>query len=594
MRQGHGLLHGRDRDEALRLHEARQEDSRSSTATCLWVEAEVAPHADPRSIRKCRKIAIDWLQARMGVSLPRKATAHRSFSHTGADSACRAVRLRNGRGDYWGARLEHTPREGQATVTEIIVAHPEGNAPLVGIEVVDRSVVPTEPTGEYPAEMLAEIADRVPLLQSGRTLSHEPIVVESADTLHGFHRMLVEPGRRMPFAVVSVPPDLKDLGPLERQWASLARALTGLAIVWVLPPKMTYRLSDHVSKSLSVFLGAWRFYRPGFTHLADRNHHPLVLRNRMEGDRGVKEAMRKFLIMAVQERMRAGFDRQLSIGFDDLAREETGAVRGPARLVALLRGTRRPTEPPSPEYVGGADSGHVLVDRGTEQTPAVSARVREHAQAAADRGAATPDGAVPMGRRLHPPDERARTQAKRYEEAIRRADRAERERDEAVERAARLAKMVQALGGDPDLVPAFPTEWEQFAPWCEQHLGECVSLAGTARRELSSVEFENVELAARCVHWLAYAYRNECLRGGSPQRRVRDCNIDDQVVNLHCGADCLECKWKGRNRRVEWCLQCGSDTCDPRRSLRIYYFWDDESERVVVASMPSLPEAARN
>lgn len=590
MRQGRRIGDKSERAQGpAQANDSLEKDPRPTPISPLRVEAEVAPHADPSAAHECRRIALDWLQQQMGSPLPRRAMAHRSFSHTGGDSACRAVRIRDARGDFWAAQLERTPYKGQATVAEVVVAQPEGSSPLVRMDVVDRSVVPTDPNAEYPAEMLAEMAERVPLLQGGRTLSHTPIVVESVETMQGFHRMLVDPGRKMPFAVVSVPPDIDNLDALEGQWAALARALTGLALVWVLPPKMTYRLSDLVTKSLSVFLGAWRFYRPGFNHLADRNHHPLVLRNRMEDDRGVRETMRQFLNMAVQERMRTSFRTRLPIGYDDLVREEVAGGRGPGRLVAFLRDSLRNVsgEPSHPGYASAsaAGGGRMLTEAHGQQAGSVRPAVREPTPSASETGTATPTETA-RERRPRKSAEASRTQARRYREARRRADRAERERDDAVNRANKLADMVRALGGDPDAVTRFPTAWEQFEPWCEEHLGECVSLSRAARQELSNAEFEDVGLAARCIHWLAHHYRDECLRGGNPRPRGRIDHIGNGVVNRPCDADCIECNWGGQNRRVEWCLQCGADARDPRRCLRIYYFWDDDTQRVVVASMP--------
>ena len=599
MREEHGGLDERRGDEQLvRADTWSPKHPAPIGGSQLSVEAEVAPHADPSAAHECRRTAVDWLQDQMGTPLPRKAQAHRSFTHTGDDAVCRAIRTRDGRGDYWAAQLERTPRKGLATVTEVVVAHPEGRSPVVCVKVFDRSVVPADPASQYPADMLAEMAERIPLLLGGRTLSHTPIVVDSPETMRGFHRMLVDPGRRMPFAVVSVPPDIEDPGLLRRRWESLARMLTGLAIVWVLPPKMTYRLSDQVSKSLSVFLGAWRFYRPGFNHLADRTHHPLFLKNRMEDERGAEETARQFLTMAIEERIRAGSDGHLSIGYDDLAREEAAAGRVPARLVARLRDSLRSSsgEPPRAQDASTSEGDRIQMpnDAPYGQFGAARASVREPVPATSETDAAIGEQAAPVGRRMRTASEGAGIQARRYNEALRRADRAERERDEARRRVAQLTELVRALGGDPEAVTPFPTAWEQFAPWCDENLGECVSLAGEARRGLRGAEFEDVALAARCIHWLAHDYRDECLRGGNPHLHGCIHEIDESVYNLPCDADCLVCKWRGQRHPVEWHLQCGADRHDPSHCLCIYYFWDEQTQRVVVASMPSQRESARN
>lgn len=438
---------------SMRIDASAQKNLTLIGGSPLAVEVEVAPHADVSAANECRSTAIDWLEKQTGTPLPRRAAAHRPFSHTERNSACRAVRIREARGDYWAAQLEQATQRGQATVTEVVVAHPEGRSPLVRIAVTDRSVVSAGLAAQYPAELLADMARRAPLLLGGRTLSHTPIVVESAETMLGFHRMLVDPGRRMPFAVVSVPPDVGDLGPLERQWKSLALALTGLAIVWVLPPKMTYRLSDQVSKSLSVFLGAWRFYRPGFNHLADRARHPLLLKNRMEDERGVEEAIRQFLSMAVEERVQAGTEGRLAIGYDDLARLEAAGGRGPARLVTLLRDSlrsgARETSPAESEPTSAKHGGRMLTDGSQGQVEGRQTEVREpvpgnpKTHATVRRGGSQ---AIRNERSLDMP----RSHAGRYEQARRRAELAERERDEAVRRAEHLEALVRSMGGNPD------------------------------------------------------------------------------------------------------------------------------------------------
>lgn len=561
----------------------------------LRVEAEVAPHADPSAAGECRRVVVEWLQDVMEGSLPRKAWRHGSFSHGGADSACRAVRIRDARRDYWGVQLERSPAAGQTTVTEIVVGHREGRSPAVAVEVVDLSVVPADPVAQYPAGVLAAMAEQVPLLQEGRKLTHLPIVVDSAETMRSFHRMLVDPQRSMPFAVVSVPPDTDALGPMREHWEALARTLTGLAIVWVLPAAMTYRLSDLVSKSLSVFLGAWRFYRPGFTHHANRTDHPLVLRSRLDEERGIAETTRQFLRMAAAERMKSGSDDSPSVDYQALAREAASTVRGPGRLVALLRGSLRggpaPGSRPRLGYAlssagGGASAGGLLTD-GAAAAVSEPATVREPAARSARRRGSIADELQPLQRRLREATAKARARASRYERAKRRAAAAERERDEARRRAEQLAGLVRSLGGNPDAETPFPTAWDEFAPWCDENLADRLVLTGSARRDLAGAGFGDVSLAARCLDWLASTYRDRRLGGGDPQLHGRIDDIEEGVFNVPCGGDSFECSWGGCNHRVDWHIKRGANTRDPRRCLRIYYFWDESTGKVVVASMPA-------
>ena len=580
----------------------------------LVVHAEAAAHTDPAVVHQCRAIALDHMQARLESRLPRRASRHRSFSHRSGEEACRAVRVRDALGDHWAAQLERSPGAGQMIVTEVAVAHPAGRSPTITVEVVDRSVVPAEPMREYPAEMLATMSERMPLFQHGRRLSHEPVVVETAETMASFQQVLLDPGRRMPLAVLSVPPEPEDPEQLRRQWKALARALTGLAVVWVLPPAMTYRLSDLVTRNLSVFLGAWRYYRPGFSDTSPWSEHPLFLRNRMEHEQGVADVTAQFLRMAVEDRQRAGDGAHDLPGYGRLASRAAQSTRGPGWLFAMLRKSirRTPDVPTAAEYgtgqTGAAGAGQVLTDGRPGAPPRVAA-VKEPAPAPVGarapcesgqpgheltldpaqprRQPGSPDEARLLRRKLKAATVRARTRRSRYEQARRRAEVAERERDEARKRVGQLAGLVRSLGGDPDAATPFPTGWEEFATWCDESLAGRLALTSAARRELGGAEFEDIGLAAACLNWLSRDYRDGRLRGGDPALHGRIHGVQDAVYNLPCGGDSFDCSWEGRRQRVEWHIKRGANTRDPRRCLRIYYFWDEDARQVVVASMPA-------
>ncbi|MDE2677612.1 MAG: hypothetical protein OXI76_06875 [Gemmatimonadota bacterium] len=517
---------------------------------------------------------LDWLQESFEDRLPRRALRHRSFSIREEGASCRAVRVRGAGKDQWALQVERSSGPGRQVVTSVTVASVLGRSTVIGIEVHDRSVVSSDAVLEYPSELLAEIAGRVPLLQNGRRFARHPIVLDTEDAMNSFLQMLVDRGRDMPFAVVSVPPEEPDVEMLEEQWRGLARALAGLAVVWVLPPAMTFRLSDTVGKPLSVFLGAWRFYRPGFNDRADRARHPLVLWNRLTDERGLGLTTRQFQRLAAEERQRFGRGDRETLGFDAIARTAVGAGRGPARLVSFLR-----------NRIWGAAAGSA----GPGRTPREERRGTRGTRGA--DGAAAATGAAEetplLQRKLKQARDKAQVRATRYEQAKQRADAAERERDVLRRRAEQLAGLVRSLGGDPDAEIPFPATWDEVAAWCDQSLEGRVSLTGSARRELGGAEFLDVGLAAQCLSWLGYEYRDGRIDGGDPELHGRISEIDDGVFNLPSGGDSFECTWDGRRHTVDWHIKRGANTRDPRRCLRIYYFWDDDTRRVVVASMPA-------
>ena len=108
-------------------------------------------------------------------------------------------------------------------------------------------------------------------------------------------------------------------------------------------------------------------------------------------------------------------------------------------------------------------------------------------------------------------------------------------------------------------------------------------LSSKARRGVKAPLFEDVGMAARCLLWLANDYRQGRLEGNSDLRN----SMEGGLKNEPCGADGFKFDWQGRQIDVAWHIKNGGNTRHPERCLRIYYFWDEGSQRVVIASMPA-------
>ncbi len=523
----------------------------------LQVEAQLAPGASPAAVGECRAVALEWAERRLGRRLPWRARRHRPFAARTEGVSVRSARFRDGRGDGWAVRLEHAAEPDQRATIDFSVARDDADIPSVAVTVQDHSALPMV-WDHYPAGALATMTERAPLAQGGLPLLHAPILVESEAEVNALAGRLVDPNRELPFVAISIPPDDSESASVASSWDALARSLTGLAVVWVLPTAMTYRLSDAVGRDLSVYLGAWRFYRPGFRPGASKADHPLTLGKHLAHDGVAARVSRDFLRMAAEERMRTASTDDGPLDYDAVAQKSRSAAGGAARLVSFLRrfGRDEPSEPAAPEP-----------DREPAETP-------------------EPAPASNLRRKLAVARKAARASGKRYRQEKKRADRAEREREEALARAERLAGLARALGGDPDARVPFPISWDEFADWCAESLSGRVALADAAKRELRKAEFEDVGLAARCLSWLAGEYRDGRLRGGDPHLRGPISGVGGGVHNEPCGSDAFECTWQGGARTVDWHVK-HANTHDPRRCLRIYYFWDDRTRQAVVASMPA-------
>lgn len=135
-----------------------------------------------------------------------------------------------------------------------------------------------------------------------------------------------------------------------------------------------------------------------------------------------------------------------------------------------------------------------------------------------------------------------------------------------------------------------PATWKEFPAWCGEHLADRLILSPRARNTIKKTQYEDVETAAKCLLWLAGDYRRARLDGAGDDLRGP---IESGLWNDRCGGDSFPFDWNGRRVEVEWHVKNGGNTTDPARCLRIYYFWDEASRRVVVASMPDhIPNGA--
>ena len=133
----------------------------------------------------------------------------------------------------------------------------------------------------------------------------------------------------------------------------------------------------------------------------------------------------------------------------------------------------------------------------------------------------------------------------------------------------RVAATVDGEGGDRSATKAR----KEVLKWVRKRVGA----------PLPKIAWEY--MAGQCLLWLANDYRQARLQGGNAGD-LREL-IEGGLWNDRCGADAFGFDRQGKRFDVEWRIKSGGNTRDPRRCLRIYCFWDEASERVVIASMPA-------
>ncbi len=352
---------------------------------------------------------------------------------------------------------------------------------------------------------------------------------------------MIDVERTLPFIVLTVPSGAVDPFKPLLDAKVLAEACAGLATVFILPSEFTWNLTERFGKRLSVYEGAARIYLQGFTEDANPfGGHELVLLSESSHSLAADTALTRLRWMAANASIR--------------------------RLVL-----------------------------GREIAPFAALRLKslEERQVQLREGRATTFEQLEVANQLISGLETQVDEAERFQqyfsdlhrEAEERAETSESQLRAAGFRIKQLTDQLTSSGVAPDANIRVPVSWPEFPDWCDQNLAGRVVLTPQARRSVKNPEFLDVAQVARCLLWLANDYPSDRLRGG--EGSMRDRAIEQGVKNAHCGSDSFEFEWQGKKHAVDWHVKNGGNTRDPSRCLRIYYFWDEQSQQSVIVSMPA-------
>lgn len=170
------------------------------------------------------------------------------------------------------------------------------------------------------------------------------------------------------------------------------------------------------------------------------------------------------------------------------------------------------------------------------------------------------------------------------EAAEARASASEQEHRALLYRIRQLEGVIRDVGSaaPSDELP-LPQAWSEFVDWIDGKYPDRVVLTPAARRMVKAPAFEDVEAAARAVTWLATEHHARRIDGGGS---LRDCQVENGVRNSPCGGDTYKTNWRGRPYDVDWHVKNGGNTRDPKKCLRIYYFWEPEACLTVIDHLP--------
>lgn len=485
-----------------------------------------------------RRSVLGWAKNRAGGPLPAEAWKLQEFDLPRGGRNSAAVRILNDEMDLWALRAEDPDRNvpGRVWSTEVVIGGRREERPFFSLRLIastseaEFSIEPAVPG------FVRQLLEAPGLVRGGRALTDTPRLIENENGAQDLCDHLEDPERRLPIFVVTIPEGTDS--PLVDD-GLIANKTAGIARVVQVPSDLTWVLTRRFGKFRSVFGGAVRAYMPGFSRVDDPYRHRLFLADHLSSTNGSQSC--------------ATWLRKTAA---DLSVSNTRLGRSVLDFTSVRTASRRLQKSDLQER---AAPDAELLATATELVASLEEQIKEKEKEI--------DGYIEVS-----------------VEAEDRAKAAEQENRALLYKIRQLRSALAQGGEAPTEEPPLPQEWQEFLDWLDLTYPDKVVLTPRARRMVRSPEFEDVAQVARAVVWLATEHFDTRVNGGVT---LRDAALEAGIRNASCGGDTYEIFWKERRRSVDWHIKTGGTTRDPKKCLRIYYFWEDETQQTVIDHLPS-------
>lgn len=516
-----------------------------------------APKTKDRFETTVRAI-VKWMDKRAGRPLPKEAWHGKAFEHeeVGAQRAA-AVSLDDPR--YWCARLDDADRSvpGRTWATEIGVAAPDASQVILGVRLICVTRGEAGPFQRSIPGFIHEVVALGPAFADNVESSGKPVLVKDQHELEWLEQLLVDPNRRLPVIAVSLPDHSSNPADAVVSADELAKRTLGAAHIVVISGAATFWLTESVGRELSVYRGAVRTYRPKFNPYQDQPfRHPFASSEKIAAwpDGGVK-GFESFVVNHALGISVAGTD------LEDLLPPFT-TVR---RIAAQLNRQKARDE--------GASNVDLLAVA-DEEIEALKRDLQEQKE--------TYDGLLATA-------ESERDRAEQVAQEVRAQVYALRQRIEALQRQI-------DEGASAHAVP-IPSDLSDLESWCRTHLAGSVEIHNRAFQGAKKSLFGDPGLIYKALLLLRDHYVPMRRKGGSElkqafEKACADLRLEESATGDTRGDKRSQytVQYAGMPRLLERHLKQGQSK-DPRICFRLYFFWDEQEEQVVVGWLPSHLES---
>ncbi len=532
----------------------------------LLATIPAVPETVDSKLKEAVKTVIYWVKDRFPERMPQTAWDGESFQLELPGQKVEAISIP--KIGCWSFRLEHPDMPfddrpavpGRTWITDIGLVR-AGNDILVGV----RSHCASLPYSSV--ESITMTRPRVVLefglrhcMHDVRTLLRQPWLLASEDDVLALYELVSNPNRRLPVVILSQPDKSRyqvSVSDYVLDPRELANRCCGLAHVVQLPWDLGYRWTELVGKPWSVFLGAVRTYHPGIDWENDHpGQHPSTFAE-------------KILFWKSPHEDRIGEGPFTDFLLDRLY--ESGVFhRIDWKNVLFLPEARTKHA----EFARSRTS-----DSGEWKTLYESeiAALRTEIEELSKESEAWNDDAIASAK----------------------------ERDQFKEDNRQLRFQLDSLrlnlrqrsGETVEAEIEIPVSYADLPDWASRHLTGRLVLHSRALRGLKNADYEDVGIVYKSLLFLANEYRDQCMGCVGAKENVDKIlgdlglRLDRSITKERAGeqGDDYFIKYPTSSSRscfLEWHLRKGSNK-ETRLCLGIYFFWDQDTQQIVIGWLPS-------
>jgi len=529
--------------EQLKPFQDAMRSGRPEVKPVVQVTCEISAKSPIQASVAAKTELLNWLRDKQRIrDIPASAWNGEPFEIDEPPDSSVAVEAYE---NLWALRYNKPDSElrGRVWRTEAIVGV-QGDIALLGVRLTVITRDWEVPFFRSVPRVILDLAEELELVDYGVKLTATPLIVDNAHQVRELVDLLELPTRTRPVFVISRGFEAD----LVVDPSYLAQRTAGIAHVAVIDKDAAWLLSEALGSELSVYGDALRTYKPGFDRFDARwDDHPLATREWLRGKFEKRSVFTNMLVESAIRNSVALPNLEHRVPTFSRVRQVLAKRRMAAALQANVSGAEmlRIYEEDNKRLQMDLDAAEYLLEEKEQLQRTVG-------------------------------DERDQIARQNFSLRVRIQQlETSRTRDDASE------------------AIEWPSGYEALDGWVGRYLGDRVVLLPRAARAAKKAEFQDIVLVAQALLLLGNEYRQ--LRMGTGNREGFEAAADRLGIALSgSGSEASLMQWReeyevtwGRTKRfLDMHLKRGKSR-EPKNCLRIYFFWDEDSQQVVVGHLPS-------